>query len=951
MAIIKPSDLPANATPVTTDLLVTEGATVGKSTVAQVMTAGRPFATQAEAEAGSGTTQTMNPLTTKQAIASEVGVTIQAHDDDLVTIGGLAKTDGNFIVADGAAWTAESGATARASLGLVIGTDVQAYDADLDAIAALTSAADKIPYATGSATWALADFTAAGRSIAGAADAAAQRTAMELGTAAVANLIDEDDMVSNSAVALPSQQSVKAYVDGASANVILDEDDFASDSAVLAPSQQSTKAYVDLRTTPDIRAYGAIGDGDIANAAVNAAAVVASLAAQSVAVIPQTTLGFHFGTSELEVDDGEYIMGSGQRPLVLSTATGNFISLIGTGTEYSGVANLTIDMEGCGPSSCALRFRNDRSTISLQRLRQLSFRNCYGAIRDVPEITSALTNVFTTAAGSPLVYIAAPAHGWTQAKVITISGAGTVDGLAMDGSWTMTVIDTDTIRFTHTSNASAGVTNSGSASVTYENGVVYDVIAEEIGCTYNYGTQIRVDYSQGMMVFRDVVVNNSLGSSAEPMASPFVTWDSIRFTDFVGLEMDRVHVIGQGFIPKRTCTISIASPGVVTRAGHGLEDGARMHLYTDGALPTGLSLLTDYYVVNATADTFQLSASLGGAAINTSGGQSGTHQYCIAVFHNSIRDIALIGTNRTTDFVWARTLRSEASNGHGIYMQDVTFGDTFAVEGFGSRGNPVWLVNCAKMRMTNTYGRGGTDADGANSGQDSIIVSGCDGMQFLGGGGAASKDDGMLVTNSVDCQFIGMRFETNDGQAVTESGTSDRNTYRDIVAEGNGTDTYSLTGASSRWLGGLLGTARQPQNGWACKAHRNGTNLTGILSATWTQVTFATEEYDFGGSYGTGTSRIFPQAGPARIKAQVMVTAGLVDGSPLTVALRLNGTATAVAETTVVPGAASAVSIPVEWSGVAAASDYFEVWVYLAGAGDKTISGATRYTFFEGTAM
>jgi hypothetical protein len=42
----------------------------------------------------------------------------QPLDADLTAIGGLAKTDGNFIVGNGTTWVAESGATVRTSLGL-----------------------------------------------------------------------------------------------------------------------------------------------------------------------------------------------------------------------------------------------------------------------------------------------------------------------------------------------------------------------------------------------------------------------------------------------------------------------------------------------------------------------------------------------------------------------------------------------------------------------------------------------------------------------------------------------------------------------------------------------------------------------------------------------------------------------------------------------------------------
>lgn len=61
------------------------------------------------------------------------------------------------------------------------------------------------------------------------------------GTATVTDILDEDNMASDSATALATQQSIKAYVDGK----IIDEDDMASDSATKVPTQQSVKAYVD----------------------------------------------------------------------------------------------------------------------------------------------------------------------------------------------------------------------------------------------------------------------------------------------------------------------------------------------------------------------------------------------------------------------------------------------------------------------------------------------------------------------------------------------------------------------------------------------------------------------------------------------------------------------------------------------------------------------------------
>lgn len=74
-----------------------------------------------------------------------------------------------------------------------------------------------------------------------------------------------------------------------------------------------------------------------------------------------------------------------------------------------------------------------------------------------------------------------------------------------------------------------------------------------------------------------------------------------------------------------TVTITIAAPGVGTWTAHGLSNGQTITLSTTGALPTGLAAATTYYIVSAAANTFQLALTSGGAAITTSGSQSGTH--------------------------------------------------------------------------------------------------------------------------------------------------------------------------------------------------------------------------------------------------------------------------------------------------------------------------------------
>ena len=109
-------------------------------------------------------------------------------------------------------------------------------------------------------------------------------------------------------------------------------------------------------------------------------------------------------------------------------------------------------------------------------------------------------------------------------------------------------------------------------------------------------------------------------------------------TDAAFYENDQIifssYTIGQGTLVSGV-TVTIANPGVFTLSNHGYQAGQAIRFQTTGALPTGLVVGTPYYVISAglTTSTFQVSATSGGSAVNTTGTQSGTHS--IAKLKNS----------------------------------------------------------------------------------------------------------------------------------------------------------------------------------------------------------------------------------------------------------------------------------------------------------------------------
>ena len=126
--------------------------------------------------------------------------------------------------------------------------------------------------------------------------------------------------------------------------------------------------------------------------------------------------------------------------------------------------------------------------------------------------------------------------------------------------------------------------------------------------------------------------------------------------------------------------------------------------------------------------------------------------------------------------------------------------------------------------------------------------------------------------------------------------------------------------------------------------HKNGTNQS-IPNATYTKVTFSTEEFDIGGYFDTTNSRFTPPAGYYNFNASATL-ASSADTKATILALYKNGVSYKLGPYNRSPTIAP-IGAGINCLAAANGTDYFELYIFQE-SGTQNLSGAATNSYFMG---
>lgn len=435
---------------------------------------------------------------------------INAGTIDNAVIGGSTAAAGTFTNLTASGTVNFSGATIS-NLGTITTANLDGGTVDNAVIGGTTPAAGSFTTLSVSST-----FTVNGGAVTATA---AELNILDGVTASAAELnildgksfVDEDDMSSNSATAIPSQQSVKAYVDsqtglgGATLAGLADTNVTSPADAALLFYDTGTSKWIDNVVSGDITiadtGVAAIGSGVIVNADVNASAAIdvskTALTAGTGLTLSTNTLSVNSTQTltELDVDNIKIDANA-----IKSTDTNGNIQLFPNGTGFTELYGNT--------NAGAIRFNCES--------------NSHGVTLKGPPHSAAATYTLEL-----------PNADGTDGQVLQTNGSGklsfadTAGGATFEATASGTLANGDTVIINANGTVSAvsqsTVTQVAGTRVTFEDGVTYyprpayDANAGKVVIAYsdngnsNYGTAVvgTVDASDNSISFGTPVVFES----------------------------------------------------------------------------------------------------------------------------------------------------------------------------------------------------------------------------------------------------------------------------------------------------------------------------------------------------------------------------------------------------------------------------------------------------------
>jgi hypothetical protein len=276
-----------------------------------------------------------------------------------------------------------------------------------------------------------------------------------------------------------------------------------------------------------------------------------------------------------------------------------------------------------------------------------------GSYNDITPIRSTVTlpnNPFTGNGTTTVTVTTSADHGAGIGDFVTFSGAtGTYDTTFNAEFQIVTVPTTTTFTITTGSAISAGSYGGASVSAAFQL-TVGPAIQEPLS---GWGASWWGLGSWGNGLTSSISIRiwsaNNWGEDLifGPRGGGLYYWDATNGVTTRGVN---VNTLGG------TVTFTIATPCVATFSVL-LAEGTAVQFSTTGALPTGLSTATTYYLRNVDGATANLSATPTGAIIDTSGSQSGTHSVSLLVDVPTLQNYILVSdTSRfvllfgTTDY-------------------------------------------------------------------------------------------------------------------------------------------------------------------------------------------------------------------------------------------------------------------------------------------------------------